>query len=350
MSTAVGPGRQHPVLHAHVRHAVGDVVDRPVPAPDRAVVQPQLVELRHPARGQLGHRVGVLGDRHQRREVAAVLREQVEDRGDPPLPEPDPGPHALVAQLRRAHVAGLLEQRDPGLGPQPRAEQERRVRTHRQLHAGEALRGVPVAGERLAGGPAGAAASTCRPPPARWSRSRPPGARAPPRAGPIGSSPVMSSRIGSPRSVEHLLVEHRVPARRRTARRPRGGCCSKRRQDPDHGQLRPEVPGLRPGDRQLVEQLVLQVPPLVAGQRPRWQVQLQVPAAELGLELGVRRWPPGRRPRRARAPGRAADEVELDLDAGHRLVPGERVARAASRPGRRGTAAPSPGTAADPVD
>ena len=39
-----GSGRQDPVLHPQVRHAVGDPVDRAVPAVDRAVVQDELGE------------------------------------------------------------------------------------------------------------------------------------------------------------------------------------------------------------------------------------------------------------------------------------------------------------------
>ena len=44
-------GRQHPVLHPQVRAAVHDVVDRPVPAVDGAVVQPQLGQARYAAGG-----------------------------------------------------------------------------------------------------------------------------------------------------------------------------------------------------------------------------------------------------------------------------------------------------------
>ena len=98
-------GRQHPVLHPQVRAAVHDVVDRPVPPVDGAVVQPQLAQLRHAAGVQDLDRVLVVADRQQRREVADVLLEQVEDRGDPALAEPDPravrpGPSARPAGCR----------------------------------------------------------------------------------------------------------------------------------------------------------------------------------------------------------------------------------------------------------
>ena len=52
-----------------------------------------------PARLQHRHRVLVADLGQQRREVADVLLEQVEDRGDPALAEPDPRPHPLVLQL-----------------------------------------------------------------------------------------------------------------------------------------------------------------------------------------------------------------------------------------------------------
>ena len=165
-------GRQHAVLDAQVRGAADDVVDRPVPPVDGAVVQPQLGQLRGDAGLEGRHRVLVAGLGEQRREVADVLLEQVEDRGDPPLAEEDPGPHALVLQLDRAGVGGLREQLDPGLGVQPLAEEER-------ASWRPAPPGVPTAPARRSsarrtrsGRPAGAAGPTCRPTPGRSSRSR----------------------------------------------------------------------------------------------------------------------------------------------------------------------------------
>ena len=60
-------GRQYPVLQADVRQPVRDVVHRPVPPPDRAVVQPQLVQPRGAARGQFGDGilVGQLGQQRR---------------------------------------------------------------------------------------------------------------------------------------------------------------------------------------------------------------------------------------------------------------------------------------------
>ena len=128
------PGRQHPVLDPQVRacrrrcrRSAGSSGRRcrcAAAAPAAAGASPGL---------EHRHRVLVGGLRQQRREVADVLLEQVEDRGDPALAEEHPRPHALVLQLDRAGVGGLQEQLDPGLGPQPLAEEERRVRAERQL-------------------------------------------------------------------------------------------------------------------------------------------------------------------------------------------------------------------------
>ena len=97
-----------------------------------------------------------------------------------------------------------------------------------------------------------------------------------------------------------------------------------RRQDPDHGEPRPARVGRRTGEPELVGELVLEVPPLVAGQRPGRQVELHVPPAELGLEVracqGVEHLAAAERGHQL-----AVDEVELHLDTGHRLVTGERV-------------------------
>ena len=149
VSATVGPAGSTRFSTRRCGRAVDDVVDRPVPAVDRAVVQPQLGQRRRAARLEHVERVLVVDDREQRREVADVLLEQVEDRGDPALAEPHPRPDALRLQLLAAGVGGLLEQRHPGLAPQLAAEQERRVGAERELHAGDRLGGVPVGREVL---------------------------------------------------------------------------------------------------------------------------------------------------------------------------------------------------------
>ena len=54
------------------------VVDRAVPAPDGAVVQPQVVQRRHPPAVQLVERVGRLDQRQQRRHPAHVVVEDLQ--------------------------------------------------------------------------------------------------------------------------------------------------------------------------------------------------------------------------------------------------------------------------------
>jgi hypothetical protein len=58
---------------------------------------------------------------------------------------------------------------------------------------------------------------------------------------------------------------------------------------------------------------VLQVAPLVAGQRPGRQVELHVPATQLGLEIRGTDGLQDRRPGERRGQ-LLVDEVELDLD------------------------------------
>ena len=74
-------GRQDPVFDPNMRSPLDNVVDRAVPAVDSPVVQPHLGERGDAAGFEQGR--GVLVDllRQQRREVADVLLEQVEDRG-----------------------------------------------------------------------------------------------------------------------------------------------------------------------------------------------------------------------------------------------------------------------------
>ncbi len=74
----------------------------------------------------------------------------------------------------------------------------------------------------------------------------------------------------------------------------------------------------------MLGELELEVAPLVAGQRAGRQVELEVPAPELGLEL---RLPDHveHLPALQRGHQRAVDEVELHLETGHRLVAGERM-------------------------
>ena len=164
VSTTVGPAGSTRFSTRRCGRAAADVVDRPVPAVDGAVVQPQLVQLGHPAAVQHRDRVLVGADRQQRREVPGVLLEQVEDRGDPALAEPHPRAHALGLELLAAGVGALLEQRDPRLGDTAAGRTGtaswRRPRPGRRRWPGRrssSRRSRP-------GSPAGAPGSRCRPP------------------------------------------------------------------------------------------------------------------------------------------------------------------------------------------
>ena len=136
------PGRENPVLHSKVGNVRLDVIHRPIPAVDGAVVQPQLVQPRHSTRIQYGQRI-VAADRKQRREVPEFSsnRSKIEVIQ---RPEPHPRPHTLSLQLLRTGVGALLEQGDAGLGQKRFAEQERRVRANGDLYAGDRLGSVPV--------------------------------------------------------------------------------------------------------------------------------------------------------------------------------------------------------------
>src|SRR3954468_11015722 len=107
-----------------MRLAALNVVDGPVPAPDGAVVHPQLVQSWNVAAPEDGGGILVVAHRQQCREVADVLFEVVEHRRDPPLAEPDARPDSLRLELCGAGVRGLFEQRDTRFSPELLAEQE----------------------------------------------------------------------------------------------------------------------------------------------------------------------------------------------------------------------------------
>jgi hypothetical protein len=132
--------RHDAILDAQVRRAVVVEADqRPVPAPDRAVVQADVGE--PPCR-----RVG--DQRQQYWMVRPVLGEALLEgracvaraKGDPPL--------------GRGDVDGLLEERDAGLLPEQATEEQRRVRRRRHHRGRQDDGGVVVAVRR---GPRGAA-------------------------------------------------------------------------------------------------------------------------------------------------------------------------------------------------
>ncbi len=319
-------GGEHAVLDAEVGPPTCDVVDRAVPAVDGAVVEPQLGQVRRPSGFEDGQRVLVGGDRQQRREVADVLLEQVEDRRDPTLPEPHPGPHSLRLQLLAAGVGRLLEQRDPGLAPELLAEEVRRVRAERELHTGDGLRCVPVRREPLGRRLHVELRARAR----RLGKDRVRG-----RAQQVGAAADVDADVLATR-VQHLVAQQPV-ARVAADRVDRQVGVGQGRQDADHHQVRadgrraalglveaPPEPLLEPGQ------------PAVVQRRGR-RVHLDVELPELGLELRVG----DRLERLGVAEGRVArvvDQVELDLEPGHRVVGVER--RLTEHPGEHVEAAP----------
>ena len=273
-------GRQDTVLHPQVGLAVHDGVDGPVPAVDGPVVQAHLGQLGDAPAVQHRQRVLVLAQRQQGREVPDVLLEQVEHGRDPALAEPHPGPDPLLLQLVRPGVGGLLEQGDPGLVPQPPAEQERGVGGQRDLHPRDRLGRVPVARERVR---------------ADLDVQLHAGAR---RLG-RDAARVGQQLLGAvdrdpqvlPAGREDLLVQHPVAVV--------GGdgvlahvLFGQRGQDAHHDQAAPGPAGLGVGGVEAGPDLLLQVGQRMVLEPPRRHVDLQVELPELG------------------GPGRVGDRVE----------------------------------------
>ena len=256
-------------------------------------------------RSRTASRVLLVADRQQGGEVADVLLEVVEHRGDEALAEPDPGPDALLLELLRPGVGGLLEQRDAGLPPQLLAEEERRVGAERHLDAGDALRGVPVGRVVLRADlqvELGAGAGRLR-------RDRV-GVHVQPLGAVDGDVQVLAARG------EDLLVDQRVA---RVGGDRLGGDVLgvEGRQRADHDDVRPDRPGALLGLVEAVPQLRLELRGGRAGQRRRAHVHLDVELAHLGLEDLV-----GDRGEDLLVAHRrvllGVDQVELDLHAGQR--------------------------------
>ena len=123
-----GARRQHPVLDAQVRLAVGDAVAAAVPAPHRSRVQAKRLQRRRAPLGKIEERIGVVIGSEHRAEAGDVLPVELADRRrHPVVPERDPSTALAKVMTGAAGVDGLLEQGDAGLRPQPLAEQQRRV-------------------------------------------------------------------------------------------------------------------------------------------------------------------------------------------------------------------------------
>jgi hypothetical protein len=125
----------------------GRVIHRPVPAPHRALVQPQLRQRRRLPRLHSLKWILVAQHRQQRLVQPHGLGEQRQR----PLPQPaGPERHAGKPAAEPAAVTvvdGLLAQGDAGLFPQPVAKEGGRVAGHGQRRGGGQLDGVVGAGE-----------------------------------------------------------------------------------------------------------------------------------------------------------------------------------------------------------
>ena len=151
---------------------------------------------------------------------------------------------------------------------------------------------------------------------------------------PLG--PVDRDRDVLAAGVEDLLAEQpvaRVGAEAVDGHVPLG----EGRQDPDHHHVRADLGGLRLGVVEAVAQGVLERGQPALAELGRRHVDLDVELAELGLEVGV-----GDRLQRLgvlqRRVAALVDQVELDLEPGHRVVGVE--ARLAQHPGEHVEAAP----------
>ena len=263
------------------------------------------------------------------------------------LAEPHPGPYALVAQLGRPHVAGLLEQRDARLRPQPahragtassrrwRAARRRgtaRRSSRRRRTSGGTCRCSCIDVHAASGAIESKSATRCS------------GAVA------SASPPVMSIRMRLAAVGEHLLVEHAVALVRRdrvldeVARRATSAGCRSR-------------PAACRGPSAFARAIASSSSSCCSKWR-HWspgsgrgrQVELEVPAAQLGLEL--RR--PERVEHRGGRPARAPGRLPTRLSSTSRPVIGsslcERVLAQHQRRARRGTAGRWRGSAAGRVD
>ena len=247
-------------------------------------------------------RVLRLAHRQQGREVEDVLLEEIEDRGDPALAEPHARAHALGLELVGARVGGLLEERDARLAPQLLAEEERRVRRHRHLHAGDRLRRVPVGGERVGLDLEVQLDARAR----RLRRDRVGVGRQALDAADVDLE-VLAAR-GEDLLVEQLVA--RVGAEGVGVEvRPVDG-----REDPDHHHVRADRARALLGMVQAAAHGLLELAEDPVGELARRDVDLDVELPELGLEVGIGdRLEDGRIGQRR--PPVVVGEVELDLQA-----------------------------------
>ena len=190
MSTTVGPAGSTRFSTRRCGRPVDDVVHRPVPAVHGAVVQAQLGQRRRAAAVEHRDRVLVVEHGQQRREVAQVLLEQVEHAGDRTARRTTPAggrpaPSAPPSRVSVAWVNTAIRLSRHSSRPRKYG----RVRAERDLHAGQALRGVPVRRELVRADLQVQLQRWCTPPRGRSCRRRSPGPRTPPSMSRCRSSP-----------------------------------------------------------------------------------------------------------------------------------------------------------------
>ena len=253
---------------------------------------------------EFGNRIFVGQLRQQRRKVADVLLEQIEDRGDPSLAEPHTWPHTLSLEFLGPGIGRLGEQLDACLGQKFVAEEIGRVRPEGQLRPGQHLGGVPVVGEvgrrdlqmQLHAG-AG-----------RLRRNRFGADAQPFRSGDVDEDVLAA---GGEDGVVECLVAHR-----RTHPTPGEMVGHQRGQDADHHDVRAVGAGLGLGGVETGPDLRLQLQRRAAGQWPRRHIEFDVVCAQFGLigRIGDRRQDLLVRHRGLVV---GVDEVALDLHTGH---------------------------------
>ena len=274
-------------------------------------MQAQLCQRRHLAALQGVHRVLVVDHRQQGREIAHVLLEQIEDRRDPSFSEPDAGAHALSLELLRSGVGRLLEHSDACLAPQLPTEEVRGVRSQAELNARDALRSVPEAGEVV-----GTHLQVQLGARARRLRKD----RLAERVQPLRT---LDAQVQVLPSLGKDLLVHQPVARVGRDRVQPGVRRVERRQDADHDQVRTLAHGSVLGAIEAGAHLVLERAQALVQQQSGRDVDLDVELSQLGLEVLV-----GDGRQHFRVAHRrlvvGVDEIQLDLESGHRTVEVER--------------------------
>lgn len=114
------------------------IVDGPVPAPDSAVLEIEVVQAWiFPIHDRAtGSHTSL---RKERGEVSDVFFEEVEYAGDPALSEPHTWANTLIHQFVGASINGLREQRNARFVPQLVTGKQRRISTDCGLNTCDSL-------------------------------------------------------------------------------------------------------------------------------------------------------------------------------------------------------------------